>query len=263
MAHLELNNLRIAYDDFGSGQPLVLIHGYPFNRSLWSDQVEALRASSRVITVDLRGFGESEATDSATMNLMAQDIAQLLDSLEIPKATMGGLSMGGYVVLSFYKQFPERVAAMVLADTRASADTEEAKQTRSKQRDQILAEGMAGIADSMLPKLLTPETVSKRAEVVKRIRDMMIRTPPVGAAAALMAMADREDQTALLEKINVPVLILVGREDPITPVKDSELMHEKIRGSNLVVLENASHVSNIEQAKLFNDSLVSFLSKLS
>jgi pimeloyl-ACP methyl ester carboxylesterase len=196
------------------------------------------------------------------MNRMAQDVARLMDALGLSRATIGGLSMGGYVVLSFYKQFPERVEGLLLADTRPQSDTEEGRQTRVKQRDQIHAEGMAGIADSMLPKLLTPETVSKRAELVKQVRDMMIRTAPVGAAAALMGMAGRDDQTELLPKITVPTLIVVGREDPISPVQDSELMHDRIAGSELVIIENASHVSNMEQADLFNERLRSFLRKL-
>jgi pimeloyl-ACP methyl ester carboxylesterase len=167
--------------------------------------------------------------------------------------------MGGYVALAFYKQFPSRVRALVLADTRASADTEEAKQTRAQQAQKALSEGMAGIADAMLPKLLTPETVSKRPEVVKRVRDMMLKTKPEGAASALLGMAEREDQTSLLPAITSPTLILVGAEDAITPVGDSEKMHNAIAGSRLVVIENAGHVSNLERTDEFNQNLVDFL----
>jgi pimeloyl-ACP methyl ester carboxylesterase len=167
--------------------------------------------------------------------------------------------MGGYVALAFYKQFPSRVRALVLADTRASADTEDAKQTRAQQAQKALSEGMAGIADAMLPKLLTPETVSKRPEVVKRVRDMMLKTKPEGAASALLGMAEREDQTSLLPAITLPTLILVGAEDAITPVGDSEKMHNAIAGSRLVVIENAGHVSNLERTDEFNQNLVDFL----
>jgi pimeloyl-ACP methyl ester carboxylesterase len=193
------------------------------------------------------------------MNRMARDVAQLLDHLEIPRAAIGGLSMGGYVVLAFYKQFPSRVRALVLADTRAQADTEEAKQTRAQQAEKARSEGMAGIADAMLPKLLTPETVSKRPEIVKRVRDMMLKTKSEGAAAALMGMAERDDQTLLLSNISAPALILVGAEDAITPVADSEKMHREIAGSRLVVLENAGHVSNLERTEQFNEALTDFL----
>jgi 3-oxoadipate enol-lactonase len=260
MAYAQIDNVQLAYDDVGSGPELLLVHGYPFNCSLWSEQVDALSKTFRVITPDLRGFGDSDISDgTSTMNRMAQDVAGLLDALEISKAIIGGLSMGGYVVFAFYKQFASRVRGLVLADTRAQADTEEAKQVRAQQAEQILASGMAGVTDAMLPKLLTPETVSKRPEVVKRIREMMMRTKPAGAAAALRGMAAREDHTALLPQISVPTLIMVGREDPITPLQDSEKMHESIAGSRLVVIENASHVSNLEQSAVFNAELASFL----
>jgi pimeloyl-ACP methyl ester carboxylesterase len=167
--------------------------------------------------------------------------------------------MGGYVTLAFYQLFPMRVEKLLLADTRAQADTEEGKATRAEQAQKILAEGMAPIADTMLPKLISPDTVSKRPEVVKRVRDMMLHAKPEGAAAALRGMAEREDQTSRLSQINVPTLIIVGREDPITPVADSEKMHELIKDSELVVIENASHVSNIEQPEQFNRALKDFL----
>ena len=261
MKLVRINNTQLAYTDTGgAGRPIVLIHGYPFNRSLWTEQIPALSNDYRIIAPDLRGFGDSDASqDPSTMNRLAADVAELMDHLQIPRATIGGLSMGGYVALAFYKQFAPRVRALVLADTRAQADTEEAKQTREQQAEKALSEGMAGIADAMLPKLLTPETVSKRPEIVKFIRDMMLKTKPEGAAAALRGMADREDQTELLPKISVPTLIVVGAEDAITPVADSEKMHHAIRESRLVVLDHAGHVSNVERPQQFNDALLHFL----
>jgi len=260
MSSTRINDIQLAYTDTGIGRPVVLIHGYPFNRSLWTEQIPALSNSYRVIIPDLRGFGETDASEgAATMNRMAQDVAELMDQLEIPRAVIGGLSMGGYVALAFYKQFPSRVRGLILADTRAEADTEEGKQTRAQQAEKALAEGMAGIADAMLPKLLTPDTVSKHPEIVLFVRDMMLKMKPEGAAAALRGMAEREDQTPLLSQISVPTLILVGAEDAITPVADSEKMHRAIAGSRLVVLENAGHVSNIERTQQFNDALLEFL----
>ena len=264
MSFIHVDDIQLAYTDTGLGLPVVLLHGYPFNRTLWNEQVSALSNGYRVITPDLRGLGESESRPgAATMNRMAQDVAALLDRLEISRAVIGGLSMGGYVALAFYKQFPSRVRALILADTRAQADTEEGKLRRHQQAQKALAEGMAGIADAMLPKLLTPETVSKRPEVVKRVRDMMLKTKPEGAAGALLGMAEREDLTSLLSQITCPALILVGQEDPITPVQDSEKMHREIAGSRLVVIENASHVSNVERTEQFNEELTRFLNLLS
>ena len=263
MTIARIDDIQMAFTDSGIGRPVVFIHGYPFNRSLWNEQVAELSTSYRVIAPDLRGFGESDASDGpATMNRMAEDVALLLTHLGITRAAIAGLSMGGYVALAFYKQFPSRVRTLILADTRAQADSEEAKQTRAQQAEKALTEGMAGIADAMLPKLLTPETVSKRPEVVKRVRDMMLKTKPEGAAAALRGMAAREDQTDLLSKISTPTLILVGAEDAITPVADSEKMHHAIAGSRLVVLENAGHVSNIERTEQFDQALQDFLKEL-
>jgi 3-oxoadipate enol-lactonase len=262
MTKTRINNIEIAYDDTGSGPAVLLIHGYPFNRSMWAEQVSALADSHRVVTLDLRGHGESESsTGASTMKLMAEDVAALMDELQIDRAVIGGLSMGGYVALAFYQLFPERVEKLLLADTRAQADTEEGKATRAAQVQQILTDGMTGIVNAMLPKLLSPETVSKQPEIVKRVRDMMMHTSPEGAVGALRGMAEREDQIGRLSQINVPTLIVVGKEDPITPVADSQKMHELIAGSQLVVIENASHVSNIEQPGQFNRALKDFLSR--
>lgn len=264
MTFIRINDLSLAYSDIGSGPPVVLIHGYPFNRSLWTEQAEALRDNFRVVTPDLRGFGESDFSEGpATMNRMAEDVSALMDHLEIEQAVIGGLSMGGYVALAFARAFPARVKALVLADTRAQADTEEGKQTRFQQAEKALSEGMAGIADAMLPKLLTPETVSRRPELTKRVRDMMLKTKPEGAAAALRGMAERDDQTEFIASILVPTLILVGREDTITPLADSEKLQSRIEGSRLIVIESAGHVSNLEQTDQFNDALLMFLNEVS
>lgn len=263
MTTTRIDDIQLAYTAVGDGPAVILIHGYPFNRSLWTELAESLLDRYRVVIPDLRGFGETESSESpAKMNRMAEDIAKLMDHLNIDQAVIGGLSMGGYVALAFCKQYPTRVRALVLADTRAQADTEEGKQTRAQQAEKALAEGMAGIADAMLPKLLTPDTVSKHPEVVKRIRDMMLKTKPQGAAAALMGMAQRDDQTEFISSIDVPTLIVVGREDAITPLADSEAMHAKITGSRLVVIENAGHVSNLEQTEQFNNAVRGFLNSL-
>lgn len=254
-----VRGIEIAYDDVGSGPSVVLLHGYPFNRSMWRDQVVELQQHHRVIIPDLRGHGESAVTSSATMGRMAGDVASLLETLNISRATIGGLSMGGYVALAFYRLFPLRVRALVLADTRPQEDTEEAKQNRETQAVKALQEGMEGIADALLPKLLAAETVAKRPEIVKRVRKMIIETAPEGAAAALRGMAERQDQTSFLSRIIAPTLIMVGSEDALTPVVDAEIMHREIGGSRLQVIEGAGHVSNIENPEEFNQALVKFL----
>jgi len=258
MTSIHVDNVDIAYTEHGAGPAVVLLHGYPFNQTLWSGQVEALKNSYRVITPDLRGHGES-TVGPASMNRMAADVASLLDALGIERVVVGGLSMGGYVTLAFYRLFPQRVHSLILADTRAQADTEENKRIRAQQVETLLSHGMKPIVEAMLPKLLHPETVSKRPDILKQLREMMLQTKPEGAAAALQAMAAREDQTELLPHILVPTLILVGKDDPITPLQDSETMHQLIEGSRLVVIENASHVSNLERPAEFNSAVMTFL----
>jgi pimeloyl-ACP methyl ester carboxylesterase len=260
MSKARVRGVDIAYDDRGSGPSVVLLHGYPFSRSMWREQVEELKQTHRVVIPDLRGHGESAVTPApATMQDMALDVAAILETLNISRATVGGFSMGGYVALAFYRLFPLRVRSLVLADTRAQADTEEGKQNRAVQAEKALQEGMEGIADALLPKLLAPETVAKRPDIVKRVREMMIKTEPEGAAAALQGMAQRQDQTAFLSRIISPTLIIVGREDSLAPLADAEIMHREIGGSRLVIIEGAGHVSNIERPEEFNRAFVKFL----
>jgi pimeloyl-ACP methyl ester carboxylesterase len=255
-----VNSVGIAYDDVGTGPVVVLLHGYPFNRSLWRNQVAALQHNHRVIVPDLRGHGESVIVPGpATMELMAGDVAGLLENLNIAQATIGGLSMGGYVALAFYRLFPNRVLTLILAATRAQGDNLEAKQNREVQATKARREGMEGIADTLLPKMLTAETVAKRPEIVKHLRGMMASTNPEGAAAALQGMAIRQDQTAFLPDITAPTLILVGSEDAITPPPDAEVMHRAIHRSRLEVIEGAGHVVNLERPEEFNAAITKFL----
>ena len=171
--------------------------------------------------------------------------------------------MGGYVALAFYRLFPRRVRALILADTRPHADTDEARLAREETARRALAEGMHTIADTMLPKLLAPATQRERPHVAARVREMILSTPPEGAAAALRGMAVRRDQTDLLPEVSAPTLILVGREDAITPPSDSETMRRLIPGARMAVLEGAGHVSNVERPEEFNRALAEFLAGVS
>ena len=263
MSKIHVRGIEIAYDEVGSGTPVVLLHGFPFNRTMWDEQFEALRGRHRIIAPDLRGHGESGvAPGPATMEEMAKDVAALMEKVNVSRAAVCGLSMGGYVALALYRMFPLRARALVLADTRPSADTEEARENREAQAAKALKEGMAGIADAMLPKLLAPKTVAKNPSVVAQVREMIVKTNPEGAAAALRGMAQRRDQTSFLSRIVCPTLIIVGREDMITQLPESEVMHREIGGSRLVIIEDAGHVSNLEQPENFNRALTKFLREL-
>ncbi|HKC62958.1 MAG TPA: alpha/beta fold hydrolase, partial [Pyrinomonadaceae bacterium] len=202
MSRASVREIVLAYDDVGSGLAVVLLHGYPFNRSMWREQAEALEANYRVITPDLRGHGESTVSEEpATMDEMAEDVARLLDELQIERIVLGGLSMGGYVAFSFYRLFRPRVRALILADTRPQADTDEARRNRLAQAQKILESGMESIADDFIKKVLTPATISQRPEITERVREMIITTKRQGAASALRGMALRRDHTDFLPEI--------------------------------------------------------------
>ena len=259
-----MTGIEIPFTEAGKGRPVVLLHGYPFDRSMWSEQLETIAAAgSRAIAPDLRGLGETKSSNEvSTMDEMARDVAALLDHLDAKQSVVCGLSMGGYVAFEFMHQFPERVRGLVLAGTRAPADNDQEKAGREQQVQTMLRAGMVPISIATLPKLLAPRTLAEKPDVVKRVRAMITRSDPKGAAAAQRGMAARRDYTEDLAKINVPTLIIVGREDSIRPVADAEFMHRGIRDSRLEIIEDAAHMTNIEQPKVFNDALFSFLNGL-
>ncbi|HEX8476545.1 MAG TPA: alpha/beta fold hydrolase [Pyrinomonadaceae bacterium] len=263
---VRLRGIEMAYEEAGrtDAPVVVLLHGYPLNRSMWSEQVDELSAHHRVVTPDLRGLGETTAGGEATtMEEMAEDVAALLDELQIrERVVLGGLSMGGYVSLAFYRLLPRRVRALILADTRATPDTEEGRRGREESAQKALEEGMELIADAMLPKLLAPETL-KQAHITERVRTMLTATKPAGAAAALRAMSVRRDQRDMLPHIDVPTLILVGSEDVLTPPADAEAMHRAIGGSRLEIIDGAGHMPNVERPSEFNRALSDFLDTVS
>lgn len=257
------NGILIGYDEYGSGTPLVLIHGHPFNRSMWDDQVKAFSSTHRVIVPDLRGYGETTVVPGkTTMETMAKDLAALLDALAIDRVILGGLSMGGQIVFEFYYQFPERVSALLLADTQAQAETEAGKVTRNTTAQRIIDQGMQSLVPEMLPKLLAAKTFAERQEVVEKVRQMIIKTPPEGAAAALRGRAERRDYIPLLKSITVPTLIVVGSEDEYTPISDAELMHQGIVGSQLAIFPSIGHMPNMECPDEFNAAFRQFLDTL-
>jgi 3-oxoadipate enol-lactonase len=261
---VSVDGITISYDDAGTGDALVLVHGHPFNRSMWRPQVELLsRDGWRVIAPDLRGYGESTVVPGmTTLDVFARDIAGLLDHLGIETIVLGGLSMGGQIVMDFYRQFPDRVRGLVLADTFATGETEAGRQRRNAIADRLQREGMAGYADEELPKMVAPHNIEALPAVAEHVLAMMRTTPAEGAAAALRGRAERPDYVELLAKISVPALVVVGREDTYTPVSDGELLRDHLPDSRLVVIEGAAHMPNLERPAEFNAALGSFLSAL-
>ncbi len=260
MSILNIKDTVIAYDDLGAGEPIVLIHGHPFNRSMWSAQGKLLSTAYRVITPDLRGYGESTVTvGRVNLEDHAADIHSLLDALGVNRIILGGLSMGGQIVMEFYRQFPAQVRALILADTFAQLDPPERRENRITTADRLVREGMGEYAQEVLPMMITPANIESQPEVAAHVLKMMRSTPPAGAAASLRGRAERRDYVTLLSGIHVPVLIVVGREDEFTPVADAELMRGLIPNSRLEVIEGAGHMPNLERESEFNAMLMNWL----
>ncbi|MFC9241992.1 alpha/beta fold hydrolase [Streptomyces decoyicus] len=264
MSPVFCREITVGYDDEGSGEPLVLIHGHPFNRSMWRPQTEHFsRAGWRVIAPDLRGYGDSTVVPGKTpLAAFARDLIGLLDHLGVERCVLGGLSMGGQIVMECYRLFPERVRGLVFADTFATAETEDGRAARYDMAERLLREGMDGYAHEVLDKMVSPHTIASQPEVAAHILEMMTSTAPEGAAAALRGRAERPDYADLLTRVSVPALVVVGTEDAYTPVSDARDIHERIPDSRLAVIEQAAHMPNLERPNAFNAALDAFLTSL-
>ncbi|MEE9204439.1 MAG: alpha/beta fold hydrolase [Nitrospirales bacterium] len=259
----QINGLTLAYTDEGKGTPVVFVHGFPLNRNMWAPQVQALSRQYRVITVDLRGHGESDAPLwRSTMEQFADDLTGVLDHLSIQQAVMAGLSMGGYILFAFYRKYANRVNALILSDTRAQPDTDEGRAGRFNMAQSAYTQGSGAIADVMLSKLLCPASLQTRPELVQQVRGMITAMTLGGIAGDLMGMADRPDSVPLLSMIACPTLIIVGELDPATPPSDARLMSEQIPGAQLKIIPGAAHLPNLEQPEAFNDAVRSFLASI-
>ncbi|MEV6310886.1 alpha/beta fold hydrolase [Streptomyces sp. NPDC051840] len=263
MSHFSRGGCALHYDDRGpsDGLPVVLVHGHPFNRTLWAPSAEALAADGyRVITPDLRGYGDSDVTPGKVLlSGFADDIAALLDHLGLGRAVVGGVSMGGQITMEFQRRHPHRVLALVLSDTSAPAETDEGKAFRNALADRLRAEGMDGYAAEVIDKMLAPYNVTEQPEVAERVLGMMRATNPEGAAAALRGRAERPDYRDTLAAVKAPVLIVVGADDPYTPVSDAEDMRLLVPHATLVVIDQAGHLPGVEQPGPFNAVLLDFL----
>ena len=258
-----VNGIEIGYDDAGRGEPVVLVHGHPFDRSLWAPQVAALTAAGhRVITADLRGYGTSTVVPGlTTFETFARDVAGLLDHLGLGAVTLGGVSMGGQIVMECHRLFPERIRALVLADTSARGETPEGRAYRNALADRMLAEGMAFYAADNLARMIAADNVTAMPAVAAHVRAMMLAAPPAGAAAARRGRAERPDYERMLTHVGVPALVVVGRDDEFTPVAEAERLHALIPDSTLAVIEGAGHLPNLEQPAAFNEALLTFLGR--
>jgi 3-oxoadipate enol-lactonase len=258
---IQIQNYHMAYDDLGQGQPLLFIHGYPLSRRMWQPQMAGLAKDTRVLAIDLRGHGDSQATPGPyPMSLLADDCATFLDALGIQRpVVICGLSMGGYIAFAFYRQYASRVAGLVLAATRPGPDTPEGQANRDKSAALARQQGVSAIAEAMLPKLLSPGTYQAQPELVKQVRTIMETISLEGITGDLMGMKERPDSTPALAGIKVPTLVLHGADDQIIPLQEAERMRNAIPNARLQVLPEAGHLLNLEQPELFNQAIQGFI----
>jgi 3-oxoadipate enol-lactonase len=267
--YCRIGSRTIAYLDSAPGQhelrALVLLHAFPIGANLWEPQMRSVPAGYRLITPDLRGFGGSTELDSVgalAMSDYADDVADLLQELGIERAVIGGCSMGGYATLELYQAHPAVFDAMILANTRAGADSPEARANRRNMLALVDREGPQGVAREMMPKLIGKTSHEHRPDTEATLRRLIKQQSAVAIRSAIHRMMHRQDSTPLLAQVKVPALVITGAEDEMIPVEESRRMASAIPGAQLVIIPGAGHLANLEQPDAFNTALNTFLGTL-
>jgi len=267
--YCHIGTRTIAYLDShpgdGSLRTYVLLHAFPIGANLWEPQMHSIPPGWRLITPDLRGFGGSTELDSSgtlSMSDYAEDLVDLLDELGIAQAVVGGASMGGYATLAFLQAAADRVDGLVLANTRAGADSPEARANRRNMLALLDREGPSGVAREMMPKLLGKTTHETNPEAEATVRRLIKQQSPIAVRAAIHRMMHRPDSTPLLATIRVPTLVITGDEDELIPIDESRAIANAVPGATLLLIPRAGHLSNLEQPDPFNNALTAFLTKL-
>jgi len=266
MRRITVRGIELAYVERGAGTPLLLVHGYPLDHSMWNAQIDTLadREGCRVIAPDLRGFGQSEASRGVvTMEDMADDLAALLDELGIDEPIVFcGLSMGGYVAFQFALKYAQRLAGLILCDTRAVADTPQLAAARRATAEEVLEEGSANLVAAMMPKLFAELSASGSPQMVESLGRVMLENNPQGTAAAALGMAQRPDVTASLCKIDCPALVIVGSQDAISTAAEMRSIADGIPGAEFVEIPNCGHMSPMEKPDEVNAAIARFIAAL-
>jgi 3-oxoadipate enol-lactonase len=248
MPQITSGDADIFYEVLGSGPPVVLLHPFPANHELWKPAAQALVSHYRIILPDLRGHGDSGVGEGpATMDKHAADIARVLDNEQIGRAPFVGVSIGGYVLFEFWRRYRARVDALVLCNTKAQADTPEARSGRLQAAADVIERGTEPFFENMLPKLIGKTTYRTRPDLVEGALRMMRKMSPQDVAMVLQGMAERPDSVETLKTINVPTLVVTGDEDLFTGVDEAELMRRNIQGNEMKVIAKAGHYSPWEQ----------------
>ncbi len=260
-----LNTLGVSYLDEGPKEApiLLFIHGFPLNKAMWSGQMEELTEDFRVIAYDVRGHGDSHlGTEDFSIELFVKDLIDLMDVLNIEKVILCGLSMGGYIALNASLNYPSRFEGLVLCDTNCIADSPETVKKRMKGIDNIKKNGVAHYADESIKNLFAERSFRNNNGAIDRVREMIVNTSEESLYLTLQALAKRQETCSRLPELKIPTLILVGKEDKITPPSAAEVLHKGITNSSLTILENAAHLSNMENPKQFNKEITAFVTKV-
>jgi pimeloyl-ACP methyl ester carboxylesterase len=269
MEHVSLPTVELAYVAKGIGQPVVLLHGFPLDHTMWAAQFDALSQHCRVIAPDLRGFGKSTLGDAAPTSGMqleqyADDVALLLDALEVTQPiVLAGFSMGGYIAFQFVRKHMSRLRALIACDTRAAADSDEARANRIKMAEKIHEWGSARVAEMMGPKLFAPGKFEANPRIVQDLRDVVSRTSPDAIAVAQRAMAARPDMTSLLPQIEVPTIAIAGADDMLIPPAETKQIAESVPNGQYVEIPNAGHMTTVENPRAVNKAMSEFIDSLS
>ncbi len=261
MPILNLNHASLNVFDQGRGPVILMVHGFPLTHAMWEFQIEALKENYRVLAPDLRGFGKSSHTrGTMDMRKFADDLAEVLDALEISEpVTFCGLSMGGYIAWQFVKHHANRLDKLILCDTKASADDEDAEKNRHKLADSVLEYGADVVAQAMPKKLFAKSTLQNQSDIVSQCKEMMLEAHPEGIAAALRGMAERPDMREFLPNISLPTLVIVGEEDQITTTHEMRAMAEMIPQATFLEVPNAGHMAPMENPEPVNQAIKKFL----
>jgi 3-oxoadipate enol-lactonase len=261
----EANGIVMSYNELGEGYtPIIFIHGFPFDKEMWQIQEEYFKNFHYVITYDIRGFGKStsDETRTASIELFADDLIALMNSLHLEKAIVCGFSMGGYILLNALERFPDRFSAIVLASTQCNADTPEGVEIRNQTIIEIKKNGLYLFAKKFILKIFGVSSLKYKKKLVKTCRDNILDTSQKAITTAITALANRTDTCDSLQKIAVPVLIICGNDDTITPIEKAEFLKENIPNAILKIIKKASHMANMEQSGQYNMILNDFISNL-
>ena len=252
------------YLEAGLGEPLLLLHAFPLSADMWRPQLERVPRGWRFIAPDMRGLGGSalDGSTAVSINEYASDTLDLMNALDLDRAVIGGLSMGGYATFALFRQAPERVSGMILADTKSSADTEDGVRGRRALLERLRSDGVKAVADQMMGKLLGETSHRERSTLVAEVRRQIEANRADGVDAAIYALMTRPDSTPDLPRIACPTLVIVGEEDIVTPVSEAEALHHSIRGSQLCVLPGAGHLSNLEAPEEFSNTITKWVASL-